>query len=117
MEFADRNRALLSGIGTFEELEQFFASKQLEDEFLRYVNRQGIGPVSAQWKECGGILITQIQAYIGRNTRLEDKGFYPYLGRIDNVLIKALEVLSTPSVAELAESGLVFAPQGKNLDI
>jgi len=117
MEFADRNRALLSGIGTLEELEQFFASKQLEDEFLRYVNRQGIGPVSAQWKECGGILITQIQAYIGRNTRLEDKGFYPYQGRIDNVLIKALEVLSTPSVAELAESGLVFAPQGKNLDI
>jgi carboxyl-terminal processing protease len=116
MEFADRNRARLSEIGNFEELEQFFASKQLEDEFLRYVNKQGIGPVPAQWKECGGILMTQIQAYIGRNTRLEDKGFYPYLGRIDNVLIEALEVLSTASVTELAEPGLVLAPLGKNLD-
>ncbi len=116
MEFADRNRARLSEIGNFEELEQFFASKQLENEFLRYVNKQGIGPVPAQWKECGGILMTQIQAYIGRNTRLEDKGFYPYLGRIDNVLIEALEVLSTASVTELAEPGLVLAPLGKNLD-
>ncbi|MDD2289294.1 MAG: S41 family peptidase [Bacteroidales bacterium] len=116
MEFADRNRTQLSDIDTFEALEQFFTIKQLENEFLRYVKRQGITPVPAQWKECGGILMTQIQAYIGRNTRLEDKGFYPYLGRIDNVLIKALEELRTPSVTELAESALVFTPPGKNLD-
>jgi len=116
MDFADRNRVQLSGIDTYDDLEQFFASTQLEEEFLRYLNKQGIHPLPVQWKECGGILLTQIQAYIGRNTRLEDKGFYPYLGRIDNVLIKALEVLGTPLITEPAEPGLVFAPMGNNLD-
>ncbi|HHV03123.1 MAG: S41 family peptidase [Bacteroidales bacterium] len=116
MNFADRNRKDLSAISGFKDLEYFFARRPLEKEFLSFIRDQGIRPVQNQWKECGSILMTQIKAYIGRNTRLEDKGFYPYLGRIDNVLLKALEVLCTSSVTELTESGFVFAPVGKNLD-
>lgn len=116
MNFADRNRKELLLIESFEDLESFFSRKSLEKEFLTYIRNQGIRPIQNQWTECGNILMTQIKAYIGRNTRLEDKAFYPYLGRIDNVLLKALEVLHTRSVTELTKSGFVFTPVGEDLD-
>ena len=116
MNFADRNRKELLLIESFEDLESFFSRKSLEKEFLTYIRNQGIRPIQNQWTECGNILMTQIKAYIGRNTRLEDKAFYPYLGRIDNVLLKALEVLHTRSVTELTKSGFVFTPIGEDLD-
>jgi len=116
MDYADHHRKELTSINNLEELEAFFAQTSLKQEFLAYLRTQGIRPVSHQWDECGDILMTQIKAYIGRNTRLEDKGFYPYLGEIDNVLQKALEVLYAPLVTELPESGLVLAPIGSNLD-
>ncbi len=116
MDYADRHRKELSSINNLEELEAFFAQTSLMQEFLAYLRKQGIRPVSSQWEECGDILMTQIKAYIGRNTRLEDKGFYPYLGQIDNVLQKALEVLYVPLITELPKSGFVLAPIGSNLD-
>jgi carboxyl-terminal processing protease len=116
MDYADRHRKELSSINNLEELEAFFAQTSLMQEFLAYLRKQGIRPVSSQWEECGDILMTQIKAYIGRNTRLEDNGFYPYLGKIDNVLQKALEVLYVPLITELPESGFVLAPIGSNLD-
>ena len=116
MNYADRNRKALSAIGSIEEMQVYFDQSALEQEFLAFIRRQGIQPVPAHWEECGSILMTQIKAYIARNTRLEDKGFYPYLGKIDNVLQKALEVLRAPSVTELAEPGLVFPPAGQDFD-
>ena len=117
MEFADRNRKQLSAIDAFENLEQFFAEHRPEYEFLAYIRKQGIQPVQAQWEECGDIIMTQIKAYIGRNTHLEDKGYYPYLGRIDNVLEKALKVLEDQSVTKLSESASAIPPVGEDFDI
>jgi carboxyl-terminal processing protease len=116
MDYADRHRKELQSINNLAELEAFFAQTSLRQDFLAYLRKQGINPVSHQWDECGDILMTQIKAYIGRNTRLEDKGFYPYLGKIDNVLQKALEVLYAPLVTELPESGFVLAPIGNDFD-
>lgn len=101
MDFADRNRKQLSAIDTFEALERFFETHRPEKEFLAYMQRQGIPYDRVQWKECGSIIMTQIKAYVGRNTPMEDKGFYPYLGSIDNVLEKALEVLNEQLIAKL----------------
>ncbi len=116
MDYSDRYRKELSSIMNLDELESFFTQRSLKKEFLAYLRKQGIHPASSQWDECGDILMTQIKAYIGRNTRLEDEGFYPYLGKIDNVLQKALEVLYAPLVTELPESGLVLAPIGNDFD-
>ncbi|HOO42317.1 MAG TPA: S41 family peptidase [Bacteroidales bacterium] len=116
MDYADRHRKELSSITNLEELEAFFEQNTLMEDFIVYLRKQGINPVSPQWNECGTILLTQIKAYIGRNTRLEDKGFYPYLGKIDNVLQKAIEVLYVPLVTELPQSGLVLAPIGNDFD-
>ncbi len=117
MDYADRHRKELSSINNLEELGKRFLPKPPSmQEFLAYLRKQGIRPVSSQWEECGDILMTQIKAYIGRNTRLEDNGFYPYLGKIDNVLQKALEVLYVPLITELPESGFVLAPIRSNLD-
>jgi len=116
MDYADRHRKELSSITNLEELETFFAQNPLRQDFVAYLRKQGINPVLPQWNECSDILITQIKAYIGRNTRLEDKGFYPYLGKIDNVVQKALKILYAPLVTELPESGLVLAPVGNDFD-
>ncbi len=93
MDFADRNRQELNRIGSLEELDAFFARKPVEQEFLGYVAKNNIAVKSSEWKECGHILLTQVKAYVGRNTKMDDKGFYPYIGRLDNALLKALEVL------------------------
>ncbi|NLA15275.1 MAG: S41 family peptidase [Bacteroidales bacterium] len=116
MEFADRNRKELSAIDQFEDLEQFFEIHKPEPEFLTYIRKQGIQPVKKEWEECGDIILTQIKAYIGRNTYLEDRGYYPYLGRIDNVLEKALQIMEEESVAKLTESASVLPPVGQDLD-
>ncbi|MFA5227834.1 MAG: hypothetical protein WC396_09530 [Bacteroidales bacterium] len=55
--------------------------------------KNNIAVKPSEWKECGHILLTQVKAYVGRNTKMDDKGFYPYIGRLDNALLKALEVL------------------------
>lgn len=116
MDFADRNRKQLSAIDAFEGLERFFETHGPEKEFIAYVQRQGIPFDRLQWMECGDIIMTQIKAYVGRNTSLEDKGFYPYLGRIDNVLEKALHVLNEQLVTELSQTGSALPPIGEYFD-
>lgn len=93
MYFADRNRPALVKIGTLPELDAFYAAIDLEKQFREYARQQGVACTGPQWTVCRRIVLTQVKAYVGRNTPMDDGGFYPYLGTIDNVLQKAVETL------------------------
>lgn len=93
ISFADRHRAELGTIASIVDLDAFFEKYPVENEFLSYASHNDLKPTTAEWKECREIVMTQVKAYIGRNTKLEDRGFYPYVDRIDNVVQRAVQEL------------------------
>ena len=42
----------------------------------------------------GKLIEAQLRAYIGRNTALEDNGFYANIYPVDNVVVRAIGILN-----------------------
>ncbi len=89
---AERYRKELRNIDTFDGLDAFFAAhdKDITDDFIRYIESQGVTYSAEDWDISGDIILTQLHALIGRYTPLEDAGFYPYFNRIDKVFNTAV---------------------------
>ena len=63
----------------------------LEKKFLKYAADNKMIPTPKQWAESKEIVITQVEALVGRYSPLDDEAFYPIMARIDNVIQKAIE--------------------------
>ena len=98
LEFSDRNRARLNGINTVEELDRFFAEQpNLLNDFVAFASRSGVSPNAADIAKSKALILSQLKAYIGRNSPLEDNAFYHCIQQIDPVVDKALETLNRPT--------------------
>ena len=98
LEFSDRNRARLNGINTVEELDRFFAEQpNLLNDFVAFASRSGVSPNAADIAKSKALILSQLKAYIGRNSPLEDNAFYHCIQLIDPVVDKALETLNRPT--------------------
>ena len=98
LEFSDRNRARLNGINTLEELDRFFAEQpNLLNDFVAFASRSGVSPNAADIAKSKALILSQLKAYIGRNSPLEDNAFYHCIQQIDPVVDKALETLNRPT--------------------
>ena len=96
MEYADRHREALNRVESSEELQRLLDSDHgLVDDFLRYAERKGVTPVREQIARSRRIVEAQLRAYIGRNTVLEDNGFYLNIYPIDRVILSAIESLES----------------------
>jgi carboxyl-terminal processing protease len=73
------------------------ADKNLLNDFVQYAAKQGVKPVPREIARSRKIMESQLRAYIGRNTVLEDNGFYSNIIPIDNVFLKSLELLEQPN--------------------
>ncbi|MEG1700372.1 MAG: S41 family peptidase [Alistipes sp.] len=94
IEYADRHRDALNAVQTLAELRALLDSdKGLVDDFIRYAARQGVAPRYGDIARSRRLIEAQLRAYIGRNTKLEDNGFYDNIYPVDNVVIRALGVL------------------------
>jgi carboxyl-terminal processing protease len=94
MEYADRHRERINSITTVQELNDFLdADRNLLTDFIAYAERNGVPPVQADIRQSEKLLIAQLRAYIGRNTSLEDAGFYSNIYPIDHNISEALKVL------------------------
>lgn len=91
-KIADQYRAELKKINTVEELNKFYTNIGLEQKFLQYLALNKQTPTPKEWSECKEITMTQVKAYTGRYTPMEDKAFYPIISGIDNVILKAKSV-------------------------
>ena len=67
------------------------------DDFVRYATRQGIPPKRSEIRRSRHLIEAQLRAHIGRNTPLEDDGFYANIYPIDNVIMRALELFEKPT--------------------
>ena len=94
IEYSDRHRDALNAVRTVDELEALLDSdKTLFDDFIRYAARHGVPPRYGDIARSRRLMEAQLRAYIGRNTALEDNGFYANIYPVDNVIMRALGVL------------------------
>lgn len=95
IEYADRHREALNKVQTIQELTELLDSdKRLFDDFVRYAAEQGVRPNYRDINRSRNVMEAQLRAYIGRNTALEDNGFYYNIFPIDEVVKRSIELLS-----------------------
>lgn len=107
MEYADRHREALNKVASIDDLRRLLdADKNLLNDFVAYASRHGVKPAWGEIRTSQDIILAQLRAYIGRNTALEDTGFYSMIYPIDNVMLRAIDILRDmplPTPSERAE--------------
>ena len=94
LQYSDRHRRQLDAVTSVPELKRLMDSdRNLYEDFLAYARRNGVNPTAKEIEESRKLITAQLRAYIGRNTPLDDTGFYSLIWPEDNVVLKALEVL------------------------
>ncbi len=94
IEYADRHREALNAVKTIDDLQALLDSdKTLVDDFVRYAARKGVAPRYGDIARSRRLIEAQLRAYIGRNTTLEDNGFYANIYPVDNVIVRAVGIL------------------------
>jgi len=92
----DEHREELSQIDDFGRLESYMKSLDLESRFLDYAARvDGIRPRKDEWEETKVYLMPQINALVGRYSKLDQEAFYRFYLPIDDILLKAMDSPST----------------------
>ena len=96
LEYADRHRDALNAVKTIPELQALLdADKELMNDFIRYAARNGVQPDYRDIARSRKLIEAQLRAYIGRNTPLNEAGFYVNIYPIDPLMLRAVEVLKT----------------------
>lgn len=94
----DKYRTSLSGIDDFSKLETYLQGLDLPAQFLDYAYRvDGIKPKEGEWEETASYLVPQLNALVGRFSKLGDEAFYRFYLPIDDTIQAALK---NPSVVE-----------------
>lgn len=62
--------------------------------------RAGVAPKTLAIERSKAIILSQIKAYVGRNTPLEDNAFYHALQGIDSTVQQALKEMSAPKAEQ-----------------
>ena len=101
IEYSDRHRDALNAVRTLEDLETLLDSdKTLVEDFIRYAARKGVAPRYGDIARSRKLIEAQLRAYIGRNTQLEDNGFYANIYPVDNVTMRAIALLKGEEAAQ-----------------
>lgn len=95
IEYADRHREALNAVETVEQLQELLSrDSRLVEDFVAYAARKGVAPRPREIARSRRVIEAQLKAYIGRNTKLEDTGFYANIYPVDNVIVRAIEILN-----------------------
>ena len=102
IEYADKHRAELNKVSTIAELKELLdADKNLLNDFVQYAAAKGVKPVYKDIARSRKIIESQLRAYIGRNTVLEDNGFYSNIIPVDKVLLQSIDILDKMSAKQI----------------
>ena len=94
IEYGDRHREALNKVQTTAELRALLdADRNLLNDFVAYAARRGVRPAWSDIRRSRNLLEAQIRAFIGRNTALEDAGYYSEIHAVDTVVAAAIEEL------------------------
>lgn len=88
----DRHYAELASIDDYGKLLKYLDSCGLEKAFLDYAaSHDGIKPVKGEWADTRKYMLPQIQALVGRYSKVGDNAFYHLYLQIDDTFAAALE--------------------------
>ena len=106
LDYADKHREALNKVETLADLTALLdADKGMFEDFIRYAERQGVRPVRREIERSRKIITSQLRAYIGRNTAMEDDGFYYNIFPIDDEVQRSIEIF------ESGEYDKIIAPR------
>ena len=95
IEYADRHRNALNAVRTIGGLDSLLdGDRRLFDDFIAYAARKGVAPRYDDIARSRKLIEAQLRAYIGRNTSLEDDGFYAQIYPVDDVIVRAIGILN-----------------------
>ena len=90
-DWFDKHKAEISRITTYNQLENYFRTNNLEDAFRSFAkNRDGLTCKNTEWALTRGYLMPQINALVGRYSPLGENAFYRLYLPIDHTVQKAL---------------------------
>lgn len=101
-QITDQNRAQINDIKTFEQMNAFFARRNLFYDFVAYADRAGVRPAGNDLELSRDLITAQLKGYISRNTPLEEGAFYYYMMPQDKTLLRSIEALQQASTPEEA---------------
>ncbi len=100
-EYADRNRAKLSGYKNYKQLVDYLKTQDIVGELTDYANEKGVRRRPIYIEMSRNLIDIQAHAFIARNLLGED-AFYPIFLQDDPTLKKAVEVLKNREPQKLA---------------
>ena len=72
----DRYRSELSQIEDFASLQSWLDSHKTDQQFLKYAAKQGLKPEPGEWEETSSYMMPQVNALVGRYSKLGEEAFY-----------------------------------------
>ena len=88
----DKYKTGLAAISDFEELKAYLASLKLDEQFLEYAAKvDGIKPGKGEWDKSKEYMMPQINALVGRYSKLDDEAFHRFYLPIDDNIQTALK--------------------------
>jgi carboxyl-terminal processing protease len=112
--YADEHRETLSKFTRADEFDNYLDNKNVLEEFIKHAALKGIPRDNEGLKASANIIKTQLKAYIARNI-IGEEGFYPIIQKIDNTLIRAIEISKQNLLVEnIRETNTVSVAQKVN---
>ncbi|PKP37680.1 MAG: hypothetical protein CVT98_05810 [Bacteroidetes bacterium HGW-Bacteroidetes-15] len=99
-EFTDKHRRQMSSLENLSSIENYINKSNILENFIAFAKKRGVEPNYEQIKESKMIIETQLTAYIARNI-IDNDGFYPVITRIDNTLLRAIDILENEDLSQL----------------
>ncbi|MBN1599349.1 MAG: PDZ domain-containing protein [Bacteroidales bacterium] len=94
LEFTDQHRENLEKISSLDEFYYYLNSRKTLQQFIEFAKNNNVPPNKEQITTSEFVMKTQLYAYIIRNI-FDNKGFYPVIEKIDNTLLKAIDIISS----------------------
>jgi carboxyl-terminal processing protease len=91
LQFSDKYRKDLESLNSMNQFNSYLDRKKTMGQFIDFASKNNVPANKKEIAISQEILRVQLYAYIIRNT-IDNKGFYPAIEKIDNTLLKAIEV-------------------------
>jgi carboxyl-terminal processing protease len=92
---ADRHREQINAVRTLDELRALLDSDPaLLDDFVRYAATWGVRPGRGELEQSREEITARLRAQIGQNTHLDNVGYFANIYKVDDTILRALEVLN-----------------------
>jgi carboxyl-terminal processing protease len=89
--YFDSHRSELSGISDYGKLLNYLNHAGLESQFLNYAkSKDNLAPEGKEWKTDRSYIMTQVQALVGRYSKLGDNAYYHLYLQTDDSYKKAI---------------------------